>query len=169
MGTLHVPALTSDARDVRLSFRRHYRSLIVNSLLESAEEELARHRAEKHRLRAWRAERTARRARMIADHVDDLAAPRGFGIEVRLLATAALPICATLLIANVVAFGIRSWTNTAAEIAMITLTLIWFVVKSFSSNAQGAQTEAVTEDVPESASESASAAEPEKHHFSDEV
>jgi hypothetical protein len=54
---LRVPATVDD------SFREHYRSLILGSLLHSAEVERERHRERGHRLRARRAERVVDRLR----------------------------------------------------------------------------------------------------------
>ena len=114
------------------AFQEHYRSLILGSLLRAAERRTERERASGHRMRARRAERDETEVRRLAgapaQNTAATAQPSRFGRElrssVRLIWLAAL----LLLVLDLGAFGIHSWTTSAADLGLIVLTLIWFWV-----------------------------------------
>jgi hypothetical protein len=151
---LTMPVWPGDATRARQAFRSHFRSLVIGSLLRSAEAQLAQERAAQHRLRAWQAERTVQRLRALGDLLrSEVIVPSpGFGPGLRSLTTVAWLVAGAVLIVDIVAFGIQSWANTVGEIAMMALTIVWFFVFSGSPVHQGAVTEPAAT-VPEAAPE----------------
>jgi hypothetical protein len=114
-------------------FRAHYRELILGSALRIAETELDRLHSSGHAWRARRAERVAGRLRGLTGPpvLRSLPAPaqeRWFGGSLRRLVRVAWVAAAGLLLVDVVSFGVRSWTTTAADLALIVVTAVWFGV-----------------------------------------
>jgi hypothetical protein len=140
---LVVPGSQSVDTRSHEDFRRFYHDLVIGTLLRSAEAELARHRAARHRLRARRAERMAERLRPLLEpgpEIAEVPTERLFGPGLRILATAAWLAAAALLIVDLAVFGIHSWTTDVGDLAMIALTLVWFVVNSGGGTRQAAET-----------------------------
>ena len=114
-------------------FRAHYRELILGSALRIAETEIDRLHSSGQEWRARRTERVAARLRGLtgAPGSTSLPAPaaeRWFGGSLRRLVRAAWVAAAAFLLVDVVSFGLRSWTTTAADLALIVVTALWFGV-----------------------------------------
>ena len=113
------------------SFEAHYRSLIIGSLQRSVEAESELQRALGHRLRARRAQRSA--------HELEAALGSGgwsqalaVGRVLRLKRTTRVVWVASILIllAVVRIAGVRSLWTGAADVALIAVTVTWFLVDS---------------------------------------
>jgi hypothetical protein len=124
MAELTVPKLTDDP------FQRHYRELVLGSLLRAAQARTVLERESGHRLRAARAEREAARLRAAtgATACEPAAPARRFGPELRSSIRMVWLATVGLLAVDLVAFGIHSWTTSVADVGLIVLTLAWFWV-----------------------------------------
>lgn len=124
MAELRVPVYVRDP------FRAHFRSLIVGSLLRSAEVEMTLHQASGHQFRARKAELTAQRLAGIAD-APPMTAPvsgRWFGPGTRRLTFGVWLAVVVLLVADMLTFGIRSPVTIVADLGVIVITFIAFFV-----------------------------------------
>ncbi len=111
-------------------FREHYRGLILDSLLRAAETEASLHRRRGRRLRARRAERAVERVLVLTGALPPAASARERWFGLRLRAATRIAWLATLglLIADLAVVGIHSWTTSVADVGLMLLTLLWFVV-----------------------------------------
>lgn len=129
------------------SFEAHYRGLITDAARRSAEGQAAVHRALGHRLRARRAERTAAElAQLLAGAEPRPLFPARGGLwrAIRLAWVAAV----LLLAAGLVAAGVRSWWTGGTDLAVITLSFVWFYLDTRPLAAQ-----ALGDGVPDAPSE----------------
>jgi hypothetical protein len=114
-------------------FRAHYRRLILGSALHTAEAELDRLRSTGHRRRAQRVDRVAGTLRELTGEpvAGSLPAPAAevrFGLSLRSIARVAWVAAASFLLADVVRFGVHSWATAGADLALILVTIAWFLV-----------------------------------------
>jgi hypothetical protein len=148
MRELMVPPVLEDP------FREHYRELILGTVLRAAEAQSARDRARGHRLRARRAERVAERLRPAPlaappppeplPVVESERAPapvaepapvrveveyeRWFGPRIRTAARLVWFATLALLVADIAVLGIDSLTTSAADLGLVSMTIVWFCV-----------------------------------------
>jgi hypothetical protein len=113
------------------SFEAHYRSLIVGSLQRSVVSETELQRALGHRLRARRAQRTASELEAVfAAGAWNQAVAIGRALRLK-RATRAVWVASILLLVAVVRIaGVRSLWTGAADLALILVTVTWFLVDS---------------------------------------
>jgi hypothetical protein len=146
---LRVPEVVEDP------FREHYRALILGSVLRSAEVERERHRARGHRLRARRAEQVIARLRPPTPRVETepnppvepeptaaaavpvpVSAPEAPGVEhdrwfgpgIRRTALIVWLMTLAALVADVVVLGVDSYTTIGADLGLVAMTCILFLV-----------------------------------------
>ncbi len=121
---------------VESPFRAHYCRLILGSALRLAEAELDRLQADGQPWRVRRAERDAATLRGLTG-LAALPAPhahpatreaRWFGDSLGRLVGVVWAAAAAFLAVDLVSFGFHSWTTTAADLALIVVTAVWFGV-----------------------------------------
>jgi hypothetical protein len=114
-----IPELTDG------SFEARYRELVLGSLLRVAELQERRHRVLGHRVRARRAERVVRSVRAL----DTAAATPGRRRALVTLLRAAWAAAIAVLVCGVALFGIGGWRTGAADVVVLVLTVVLFVVE----------------------------------------
>jgi hypothetical protein len=146
---LRVPGIVEDP------FREHYRSLILGSLLRSAEAQSERHRARGQKLRASRAERIVHRlpppdrarstltpepspapepvllpeaaaAPVAVPGVSRTAYAPWPGTTIRRTAAVVWFAMLAALLANIVVLGFDSYATAAADLGLVAMTFVWF-------------------------------------------